>query len=733
MELFKLFGTVVMDNAEAIKNIDETTAKADSSSVKVKSAFGKIGGAIKSAFSGKEPKEFESQMADITETVSDQESELDQLNRKSEDLYRTHGKNATEAKECAKQIEAMSTELGKNKKKLDDADDAAEQFEKSVKDVGEEAERTGGKLSSFLGGVAKVCGGLVTGASALVTALASTAEESREYRNEMAKLDTAFVTNGHSSESAKNTYMELNSILGDSGQAVEASNHLSMLCQTEQELAEWTDICTGVYATFGASLPIEGLTEAANETAKVGQLTGPLADALNWAGVSEDEFNEKLAACTTEQERQALITSTLTELYSDASKQYKETNKDVIESNKAQARMTDTVAKFGKIAEPVVTKFKNAAANMMEKLLPVAEMLATQFVPPLMDMIPLITEIIESILPVLVDLAAQLLPFISQIIEQILPQAVSLIQTLLPIIKQVIEQVLPPLLTVLQELLPPLMDIVEVLLPPIAGIIGDIMKVLGPFIEEIARLTNDGLGALNPVIETCASLFSDTLGKAIEDLGPTFDWIKGVIEGLNDFVTGVFTGDWELAWDGVVKIFEETIGALPGILEGVMLSLLGISKNNVPAIGQAITETVLGDMTSDVLGNGIKGIGGAAIYIDSGTTDTSANKGKKVGTVTADGTVPEMAEGGVLKKGQVGLLEGTGAEAVVPLEKNREWISRVAADMNAAVGGGQEMKEMREAFDSFVDELPEILVEAFAKMKFDVNSREFARMVKAVN
>ena len=87
-------------------------------------------------------------------------------------------------------------------------------------------------------------------------------------------------------------------------------------------MSEWTTICEGVYATFGDSLPIEGLTEAANETAKTGTVTGSLADALNWAGISEDEFNEKLAACNNEAEREALIRSTLTGVYDEAAAGY---------------------------------------------------------------------------------------------------------------------------------------------------------------------------------------------------------------------------------------------------------------------------------------------------------------------------------------------------------------------------------------------------------------------------
>ena len=49
--------------------------------------------------------------------------------------------------------------------------------------------------------------------------------------------------------------------------------------------------------------------------------------------------------------------------------------------------------------------------------------------------------------------------------------------------------------------------------------------------------------------------------------------------------------------------------------------------------------------------------------------------------------IPALAQGGVLEKGQVGFLEGNGAEAVVPLHNNRKWIHAVAEDMDSAMGG----------------------------------------------
>ena len=242
-----------------------------------------------------------------------------------------------------------------------DSQEANEELGKAKKSIGEVAGDLKNKLVSATKTAIAGLAGLATGAVAL-------AESTREYRTEQAKLQTAFEDAGHTAEDAKNTYSELNSILGDSGQATEAANHLAKLCDTQEELSTWTTISTGVYATFGDSLPIESLTEAANETAKTGALTGALADALNWAGVSEDEFQSSLDKCNTEQERQALITETLNGLYDDAAEKYRTNAEDVIAANEANQRFQDTLATIAGVLEPVITKVKSFAADGLERI-----------------------------------------------------------------------------------------------------------------------------------------------------------------------------------------------------------------------------------------------------------------------------------------------------------------------------------------------------------------------------
>ena len=242
-----------------------------------------------------------------------------------------------------------------------------------LEDVGEEAEDASDGFTVLKGAVATFVGnaltGLANGLRDAASNLLGLAEETREYRTELGKLETAFTTAGFTTEAATQTYKDLYAVLGDEGQTVEAANMLAKLCDTEEELAEWTTIATGVYGTFGNSLPIEGLAEAANETAKTGSLTGSLADALNWAGVNEDSFQESLDKCTTEQERNALITNTLNGLYSEAAKKYEETNKSVMDANRANSDYTDTLAEMGAKIEPVTIALKQGFNELLQELL----------------------------------------------------------------------------------------------------------------------------------------------------------------------------------------------------------------------------------------------------------------------------------------------------------------------------------------------------------------------------
>lgn len=194
-------------------------------------------------------------------------------------------------------------------------------------------------------------------------------EATEEYRVAQARLNTAYEAAGYDAQTATKAYSGLYKVLGETDRATEAAQLLAKLATNTQDVTTWTRIAAGVSGTFGDSLPIEGLIEAANETAKVGQVTGVLADALNWAGISEDEFNAQLARCAGTTERTALITQTLAETYDEASDAFERNSAEIIAAREAQLRLQSAQAGVGKEVSRLKSALSTALSPALEATL----------------------------------------------------------------------------------------------------------------------------------------------------------------------------------------------------------------------------------------------------------------------------------------------------------------------------------------------------------------------------
>ena len=199
-------------------------------------------------------------------------------------------------------------------------------------------------MQDFAKKSAVAAGAAVTG---LATAFIALDGATEEYRIAQGKLNTAFDAADLSATAARKSYRNFYAILGDTDTATEASQLLAELVENEKDIATWTRIAAGAHGKWGDSLPIEGLIESSNETAKVGEVTGVLADALNWVGIMEDDFNDKLSACGTEAKRNKLIMDTLSGAYEDAATAFYENNKQVINARRNQATLSEVTAKLG--------------------------------------------------------------------------------------------------------------------------------------------------------------------------------------------------------------------------------------------------------------------------------------------------------------------------------------------------------------------------------------------------
>ena len=310
-------------------------------------------------------------------TINDQSEALKIAKKRYMDYVLSGEEASDEAKKLASKIQMLSGWLKENQNRMKAAEAATNKLTGGLDDMGDEAKDAENGLSRLditLGNLAaNGISALLDKAGDAMSSIYGLAESTREYREDMGKLETAWESAGRSTELATSTYKQFYSVLGEEDRSVEAVNHLAKFVETEADMKKWTDICTGVWGTFGDSLPIEGLTEASNETAKVGKVTGVLADALNWAGVNEDKFNEALEGMNSEQERAAYITDTLNNLYSKAADKYRENNASIIEARNAQSDLNDKLATMGETIEPVTTAVQLSFGKILDKALEVAE------------------------------------------------------------------------------------------------------------------------------------------------------------------------------------------------------------------------------------------------------------------------------------------------------------------------------------------------------------------------
>lgn len=275
-------------------------------------------------------------------------------------------------------------ELKNTDKYLDEAAQSADgtassidEFGKAVKDAGDEGSDGMGQLKeafSQLGDAAKsgdingvvaalgslkgvlVGGAAVAGAKALADGIINITESTKEYRTILGTLEVSSKQAGYTQEQTTEIYKKFQAVLGDTQKAATATANLQALRLSQENLRVIVEQAIGAWATYGDSIPIDSLSESINETVQVGKVTGVFADALNWAGTSEDEFNERLAACADTTERANLVLTQLSEQGLQATGQaWVENNQDIIAANTAQETMNESMAQLGEALQPAAS------------------------------------------------------------------------------------------------------------------------------------------------------------------------------------------------------------------------------------------------------------------------------------------------------------------------------------------------------------------------------------------
>ena len=294
----------------------------------------------------------------------------------------------------------ISAEISNLKKNISETKKEISGFKDQVAKASQNVDADFKKLSEGIKKGGKV---MVSSLAAVGAAFLALGPATEEYRQSQAQLASAFEASGGTADEAKKAYNDLYRVLGDNDATTETATHIAKLTTNEKEQAQWTTICKGVWATYGKSLPTESLTEAANESANVGKVTGVLADALNWAGVSEDEFNKKLAACNTTAEREKLIRETLSGLYDDAAAKYEKNNAAILAQNEAQAKLNEAMAKLGEVAAPIITMLTTLGADVLTAITPYIQSFAENYLPKIKEVLGIVAEKLGEALKFLLE------------------------------------------------------------------------------------------------------------------------------------------------------------------------------------------------------------------------------------------------------------------------------------------------------------------------------------------
>lgn len=542
-------------------------------------------------------------LADTIQNTSEKLKKLKEAEKQVQKQFERGEVSAEQVRALQREIVSTEGRLESYKKQVSEAADTTDDLAKSTDKAGEAGESMGAKFAN----AAKVgIGAAVTGATAAVGALVASAEATREYRTEMGKLNTAFETVGHSTETAGEAYKTLYGIIGETDQSVEAAQQIALLAESEKDVAQWADLAAGVVGRFGDALQPETFFESANETIKLGEATGAYVQMLEGVGYDVEKFNEGLAACTTEQEKQAYMLEITESLLGSAADTYRETNAEVIRANEANEAWTATLAEAGASVEPILTDVKMLGASLLGELMPGITGVTDAFralINGEEGSAQAVGEALSGLLTQIMDKAVELLPTVTTAAISLLT---SLTTSLIGMIPQIVTTIVDLLITSIPllidgalQLLLAIVDAIDLMLPPLIEAIPTIILTLvNGLIGAIPQLLEGAVQLLMAVVQAIPLLI-----RALLPAVPTI--VDTIVDGLLDCLPMLIDGAVQLLF-GILDAIPEIQAALwesaPSIVASLVKGLLNIRKALWDAGIQLIEGLIDGMLNFDYMG-----------------------------------------------------------------------------------------------------------------------------------
>lgn len=310
--------------------------------------------------------------------IDAQKRKLSQLQQALQKATQEWGESDTKTLKWRQSVARAETELNQLESQLKQTTTALDKTDKAADDLGDSMKNAGKKSSSFgdmlkanlsASAITGFASSITAAISGIISGLGQMVEESREYQKIMGSLEISSEKAGYTAEETSAAYNELFGVLGDNQTAATTTANLQALGLAQSDLNTLIDGTIGAWATYGDSIPIDGLAEAINETVQTGEVTGTLADMLNWAGTSEDDFNESLKGCSTESERANLILQEMANQgLTQAGTAWQAQNASLVAANEATAEYQKNTAALSEKIMPVFNGMQFAANNLLSVL-----------------------------------------------------------------------------------------------------------------------------------------------------------------------------------------------------------------------------------------------------------------------------------------------------------------------------------------------------------------------------
>lgn len=585
-----------------------------------------------------------SAMGRLESDISSQEAELKQLKTAYSQVALEQGESSDEARQLASQIQRTSSELQDNKTKMQQAESAADKFDRTLDSLGDTAQDTGNDF----GAMDVALGDFVSDmAQNALGSLASFEEETRQYRLEQSKLDAQMVNSGKVTKeqidyvgNLSDEYLGFYRLTGDETlSSTAAANMLSMGLSVRQT-NDMLRAGSGIWAQYGDSIPLDGLMESVNETANTATVTGNLADALNWAAKSnidlsaamsgntnaqnaynkakadgmsnEDAFNEALKACTTEQERQQLIVDTLNGAYGTLGDTYNDLSSEAQNANQSQAWLTEAQAGLADAVAPVVTQFNYLIGDCLMWLsdnlpivVPLVAGLATAFagffivntiLPAIQGFMtalsaaPTVLAAIGGPATIVIALVAALAAgFVylwntSETFRNGVMQIWATIQQVFGTLAEwLMTNVVTPIVTYFSSLTPQL----QAIWSGIQNLINVAMGLISGFISSnmgtIQAIWSTIWGAVSGVASTVWGVIQTVISTALN-----------VIQGIIQTVTAIMQGDWEGALNGILNIASSIWNGISSLISGIINGIASTISSVLSGISGTVSSILSG-------------------------------------------------------------------------------------------------------------------------------------------